>query len=304
MEKEQILIVGGTGFIGYHLAKKLIKEGLTVTSISTKPPKRLRYLSNVRYIICDISNKNSLKKKVNKYYKYIVNLGGYVDHSNNKKTLETHYDGCKNLAEFFKKKPPSSFIQMGSSVEYGNAKSPQKEDMKCDLSSNKSTYGKAKLSSSRYLINLYKRDNFPSIILRLYLSYGPKQDINRLIPYVIMSCLKNIKFDCSLGTQVRDFVHVDDVVNAIFKLLKNKKAIGQIYNLGSGKQIKIKEVIEKIKNISKGGHPRYGKIKLRKDEIKKLYPNISKIKKVINWKPKILFEKGLKSTIKSYKNLL
>ena len=304
MNKEQVLIVGGTGFIGYHLAKKLIKKGLTVTSISTKPPKRLRYLSNVRYIICDISNKNSLKKKVNKYYKYIVNLGGYVDHSNNKKTLETHYDGCKNLAEIFKKKPPSSFIQMGSSVEYGNAKSPQKEDMKCDLSSNKSTYGKAKLSSSRYLINLYKRDNFPSIILRLYLSYGPKQDINRLIPYVIMSCLKNIKFDCSLGAQVRDFVHVDDVVNAIFKLLKNKKAIGQIYNLGSGKQIKIKEVIEKIKNISKGGHPQYGKIKLRKDEIKKLYPNIRKIKKVINWKPKILFEKGLKSTIKSYKNLL
>ena len=85
---------------------------------------------------------------------------------------------------------------------------------------------------------------------------------------------------------------------------ENKKAIGQIYNLGSGKQIKIKEVIEKIKNISKGGHPQYGKIKLRKDEIKKLYPNISKIKKVINWKPKILFEKGLKSTIKSYKNLL
>jgi nucleoside-diphosphate-sugar epimerase len=64
MDKEQVLIVGGTGFIGYHLAKKLIKEGLTVTSISTKPPKRLRYLSNVRYLICDISNKNSLKKKL------------------------------------------------------------------------------------------------------------------------------------------------------------------------------------------------------------------------------------------------
>ena len=64
--------------------------------------------------------------------------------------------------------------------------------------------------------------------------------------------------------------------------------------------VKIKNIINYVKKISKGGYPQFGKIKLRKDEILTLYPNIQKAKKKINWKPKILFEKGLKSTIKYY----
>ena len=76
--KKKILIVGGTGFIGYHVAKKCIKIGWQVTSISSKSPPQKRQLRKVKYIICDITKKNILKKKVNNYYNYIVNLGGYV----------------------------------------------------------------------------------------------------------------------------------------------------------------------------------------------------------------------------------
>ena len=63
-------------------------------------------------------------------------------------------------------------------------------------------------------------------------------------------------------------------------------------------------MIKKIINISKGGVPLYGKIKFRKDEIKKLYPDIKKIKKEIKWKPRIKFDRGIKLTIKSYKDTL
>ena len=63
---------------------------------------------------------------------------------------------------------------------------------------------------------------------------------------------------------------------------------------------KIKKIVENVKKINKGGHPQFGKIKFRKDEILKLYPNIEKAKNKINWKPKISFEKGLRSTIKFY----
>ena len=298
--KNNILIVGGTGFIGYHLAKKSLKKGWHVTSISSKPPKKIRYLPKVKYILCDITQKKSLKNAIRKHFKYVVNLGGYVDHSNNKKTFESHYIGCKNLAEIFLKKKPTAFIQMGSSVEYGKIKSPQKENAKCSPKSIKSIYGKAKLLSSIYLINLFKKKKFPSTILRLYLTYGPRQDINRFIPIIIEGCIKNKKFDCSEGNQFRDFVHVDDVVDAILKSLTNKNARGKIINVGSGKPRKIRNIIEQIKKISKAGYPQFGKIKLRKDEILKLYPNIKKAKNIINWKPKISFEKGLKSTIKFY----
>ena len=134
----------------------------------------------------------------------------------------------------------------------------------------------------------------------MYLAYGPKQDLNRFLPIIIKGCIKNKKFPCSQGAQLRDFTHINDVVDAILKSLTNKNARGQIINIGSGKPRKIRNVIEDVKRISKGGYPQYGAFKLRKSEILKLYPSIKKAKSIINWRPKISFEKGLASTIKYY----
>ena len=295
--KKNILIVGGTGFIGYHLAKKSLKKGWQVTSISTKPPKKIRYLPKVKYILCDITKKKSLKKNIQKTFNYVVNLGGYVDHINKKKTFKSHYIGCKNLTEIFLNKTPIAFVQMGSGGEYGRSQSPQNENSICNP---ESIYSQAKLLSSKHLINLFEKKNFPVTILRLYQAYGPKQDFNRLIPIVIKACIKNKKFPCSHGNQLRDFLYIDDVVDAILKTLKSKKARGQIINIGTGEPKKIKKIIEYIKNNLKGGYPQFGKIKLRKDEILKIYPNIKKAKNKINWIPKISFDKGLTLTIKSY----
>ena len=296
-KNKNILIIGGTGFIGYHLAKICLKKGWSVTSISTKFPKKNRHLPKVKYTFCDIAKKESLKRSINKSFTYVVNLGGYVDHSNKKKTYDSHYEGCRNLTGIFLDKPPKAFVQMGSSVEYGNLKSPQKENGKCNP---QSIYGKSKLKASNHLIDLFKKKKFPSTILRLYLAYGPKQDLNRFLPIIIMGCKKNKKFPCSRGTQFRDFVHVNDVVDVIIKSLTNKNARGQIMNIGSGKPRKLRNIIKYVQKFSNGGYPEFGKIKLRKDEILKIYPSIKKAKKLVNWKPRISFEKGIKNTIKSY----
>lgn len=302
MKKKKLLVVGGTGFIGYNLCKEATKKDWIVSSISTKQPKKKRFLKKVKYIICDIRKAKNLKKIKNKY-NYVVNLGGYVDHSHKKKTYESHYKGCKNLANFFLNKKISSFIQLGSSIEYGNLKSPQKENFKCSLAKVKSTYGKSKLLATNYLLNLFKEKNFPITILRLYLAYGPHQDINRFIPITIDGCLNNISFNSSKGTQKRDFIYISDVINLIFKCLKNKNSKGEIFNVGTGKPKKIKKIIEDIKNNIKRGNPLYGKIGFRKDEILNLYPSIAKAKKKLNWKPKIDFKKGLNNTIQYYKSL-
>ncbi len=161
--KKKILIVGGTGFIGYHLAKKSLKKGWQVTSISSNRPKKIRYLPKVEYICCDIRNKKLLRKSIRKAFDYVVNLGGYVDHSNKRKTFKSHYGGCKNLSEIFLKKTPLSFVQIGSSLEYGISSSPQKENVKCNLNTIKSIYGKAKLLSSRHIIELFKKKIFPQL---------------------------------------------------------------------------------------------------------------------------------------------
>lgn len=300
MNKKKILITGGTGFIGYHLAKKCIEYNWSVTSLSTKKPKKERKLDKVNYVFCDISNKNNITKKINNNYDYVVNLAGYVDHSNKKKTKISHYNGCKNLSSLFIGSNIKKFVQIGSSIEYGKTRSPQIENND-NFQKVYSVYGNAKLLSTKFLLSLKKKFSFPVTIIRLYLVYGPYQDINRVIPVTILNAINNSNFDCSDGSQYRDFTYIDDVIKAIIKVLKNKKTNGQIINIGSGKPYNIKKLILKICRLIGSGKPNFGKIKLRKDEIIKLYPNISKAKKILMWKPKISLNLGLKRTINYFK---
>ena len=132
--------------------------------------------------------------------------------------------------------------------------------------------------------------------------YGPKQDVNRFLPTIIKRCIKNKKFPSSKGDQLRDFLYVDDAAEAIIKSLTNKNAIGQIINIGSGKPFKVKNVIKDISTISKGGLPEFGKIKLRKEESLKIYPDIKKAKNKIKWVPRSNFKKEINKLILFYKN--
>ena len=300
--KKKILIVGGTGFLGHHLAQKCLRNGLQVISLSRNKPKKERLLKKVKYLYADISNKKQLKYRLNFRLDYVVNFGGDVDH-HGKNTLKSHFDGCKNLVDIFKKKKIEKFVQIGSSVEYANQKSPNIEQNKTvKVSELKSKYAKAKLSSTNFLINIFKKEKFPSTIFRPYLIYGPGQDINRLIPFVIKNCLEDKSFPCSNGQQYRDFIYIDDAINLIFKSLRNKKVLGEVFNLCSGKPIKVKDIIRYIKKKIKKGNPKFGLIPLRRDEVMKFYGNPQKVKNFFNWKPKMNIKKGINKTILFYEN--
>lgn len=300
----KILIIGGTGFLGYHLAKKCLTKRWDVTSISSNKPKKIRFLPKVKYLILDITKKKLILNKIKTNYDYVVNLGGYVNHTEKLKTYKSHYNGSKNLIDFFLKKRIKSFLQVGSCIEYGKNKSPQKETSTAQVKDLKSTYGKAKLSATNYLLKKNKTHNFPGNVVRLYLVYGPRQDFNRFIPIIIKGCLDNSNFPCSSGSQFRDFLYVDDAIKAIIRCLKNKNLNGEILNIGSGQPKKIKKVIYLIKNFIKLGNPLFGKIKMRNDEITRLYPDIKKASKKIDWKPKIKFNDGIAKTINFYKKIL
>ena len=96
--KKKLLVAGGTGFIGYHLAKKAIKKGFLVTSLSSKKPKPNRYIKSVRYIICNTLNIKLLKKKLNQEYDLVVNLSGYVNHQEKKKNLLNSLSGVQKFS--------------------------------------------------------------------------------------------------------------------------------------------------------------------------------------------------------------
>ena len=296
--KKKILIVGGTGFIGFHLAKKCLKKKFNVFSLSKSRPKKIRLLKKVKYIFGNIQNKNNLKV-LNEYnFDYVVNCGGYVDHINKKVTYNTHVNGSKNLYNFFKDKKIKLFLHIGSSSEYGKKHSPISENV---ISKPSESYGKSKLMATNFLLKKNKENNFPVVIIRFFQLYGPYQDTNRFIPFIINKCILGANFDCSPCTQKRDFLYIDDAINSIMIFLGNRKYAGQIFNIGSGKPIILKKIIISVIKIIKKGSPKFGKLKLRPDEPKKLFPNLNKAKKYLRWRSTTSFKKGLYKTIKFYK---
>lgn len=302
--KYNILVTGGSGFIGTHFISELQnKKKFNIYSLSQKKLKKEKQKKNVKYIFCKLQNKRELKKKLNFRLDFIVNLAGHINHSEIKKTYNTHYIGLRNLAEIFSKKKVMKFLQIGSSVEYGFLKSPQKEINQANVSKIKSVYGRSKLLSTNYLLKLCKEKKFPVIILRPYLIYGPGQSLDRLIPITILNCMKNASFNCSTGKQIRNFMYVKDFSKVLYKFLFIKTN-GEIFNIGSQKNYEVKFIINRIRSLIGKGNPRYGKIKLRKDEPLNLFPNLIKFKKFIKFRNETKIDVGLKKTISYYQNEL
>ncbi len=283
--RKTLLVIGGTGFIGFHLLKKSINLGWVSYSASRKKPFKKKRLKKVKYINVDIKNSKNLKNKLNKNYDFIVNLS------------DVPYSKNKSFINFISKKKIKKYIQVGSSAEYGKSKKTLVENLKCRPIS---AYGKNKLKNTTDTIEIYKNKAFPSIVVRLFQVYGPLDDEKKIIPFTIKNCLKNRYFNLTQGFQTRDFCHIDDVVNAIIKLLetRNSKVLGKIFNIGFGKSISIKKLVEKIKRKIGKGFPVFGKKRLSVKEIIHSRSSIKKIRKHIRWSPKISLDKGLEDLLK------
>lgn len=293
---EHLLIAGGTGFIGSHLAKHFKVKGWKVTSISLKKPKKKRFVKGVKYKLLNLTNMREIESKLLDEYSYVVNLSGHTSNLYSsklkKKIFKSHFNGTKNLINFIEKKKIKKFIQIGSSAEYGKAKSPLKESIYCRPNN---IYGQAKLKATNYVLSIAKKKKVPVNVLRFFQVYGPKQGENRAVMQILKFCMKNKTFPASDGKQIRDFCYIQDAIEAINLTMKSKIS-GEIINIGYGKGLSIKKLIRIIKKISGGGNPKFGVLKSRNHENQILIPSISKAKKILKWYPKIKIEKGIKIT--------
>ena len=299
-QKEHLLIIGGTGFIGFHLAVAAKKKGWKVTSISLKKPKKDRKVEDVNYFFLDISNFKKLKRKLKGKFTFVVNLSGYSSNkykNSSDSCFKSHFLGTVNLTKILIKKKIKKFVHAGSSAEYGNIPGPQGEDALCSPTND---YGKSKLLTTNYLQLIHKKENFPVTILRFFSVYGPKQNKDRVIPQIIHGCLSGKRFGVSKGIQYRDFCFVEDIVIAIIKTLKTAKANGKIINIGSGKPTKIKNIVYKIKKIIGKGKPEFGKIRYSKNENMNVYAKVLNAKKILKWKINFSFKEGLNRTIETH----
>jgi len=301
--KEKLLVIGGTGFIGFHIAKEGLNKGFEVYSLSKNPPNEKRYLSKVVYINIDLLNKDNLFDHLkNLEINYVVNSMGYVDHrlfnNGGDEVFQNHFLATKNLIYSLNKKNLKCFLHLGSSDEYGSNPSPQLEESR---ESPISPYSLAKVSTCHMLQMLYRTEKFPATILRLFLVYGPNQNNDRFLPFIIQESIKNKEYLVSPGEQMRDFCYVDDVIKAIFIALKNENIFGEVINIASGDPVKINTILNKVLKVLKKGKPIIGGINYRDNESMSLYASVQKAKNLLGWKPEISLDEGLAKTIYYFK---
>jgi nucleoside-diphosphate-sugar epimerase len=299
----KLLVVGGNGFIGRHIVMHAYELGWQVTSLSLNVPVKKEY-QGVCYLGADISDKESLSKALTQNsFDYVVNCGGYIDHSlysdTGRNMIDCHFTGVLNLVEIINKEHIKTFINIGSSDEYGDLMAPQNE---LKRESPISPYSLGKLASTHFLQMLWRTENFPSVTLRLFLTYGPGQNYHRFLPQIIKGCLDDNSFPVSAGEQLRDFCYIKDTVIAIFTAMNCEEARGEVINIASGQPVAIRSVIATVRKLIGKGDPKYGEIAYRSNENMELYADISKAKALLNWEPKVNFETGLRLTIQWVKH--
>ena len=314
---KKIIVTGGLGFIGSNLIDLLIKKNFSVINID-----KISYSSNF-YNLKEYNNSNKYKfikcnigerkfKKVLFKYKpiCIFNLAAetHVDRSidNPEHFVQSNIVGVYKLLEYFKEysqKFSSKLIHISTDEVYGDIlKGRTSEKYPYNPSS---PYAASKAASDHLVQSYVRTYKIPAIITNCSNNYGPKQHPEKLIPKLIYNILNNKPLPIyGKGMNSREWIFVKDHCEALIKIFKKGK-IGNFYNIGSNKNLTNLKVCEHLISVAKknsilGTKVKINFIKDRPGHDIRYALNSNKIKKELNWKPRINFKEGIKLTFDWY----
>ena len=316
---KKIIVTGGLGFIGSNLIEVLLKKNFYVINIdkgtySSNFYNTKDFIKSKKYkfIKLDIAN-----KKIGKIFKKfkpsgIFNLAAetHVDRSIDSpgNFIQSNIVGVYNLLECFKifsRKNKSKLIHISTDEVYGDVLKGRTDENHPYQPS--SPYAASKAASDHLVSSYIRTYNLPAIVTNCSNNYGPKQHPEKLIPKLIYNIMKNRPLPIyGKGTNCREWIYVKDHCEALIKIFKSGK-IGETYNIGSNKNLNNLEVSRKLIKISKKSQ-KLGKnvkilfVKDRPGHDIRYALDSNKIKKKLNWHPKISFEKGIKLTFDWYTN--
>jgi len=311
----KILLTGSEGFIGSHLAEKLVKNGHELTCLVLynsfnswgwldKIDNKIK--KNIKIVTGDIRDEFLVKSLIKKNTDVVINLAALIgipySYRSPKSYFETNSMGILNILNSSINSNVKKIIHTSTSEVYGTPKYiPIDEN---HLVSAQSPYAASKIAADQIALSYNKSFNLPVTILRPFNTFGPRQSLRAIIPTIVTQLIKNKVLKLGSLYPTRDLTFVDDTVDAFVSTLNKKKDIGEIINIGSGFEISVKDLvsqISKIMGVKIDIQKEKERIRPKKSEVDRLYADIKKAKKILNWTPKYTkkngFEKGLKKTI-------
>ena len=306
---KNVILTGGCGFIGSHLCELLIDKGYKVYVIDnlySGKKNNLPKSKNIIFIKEDILNKKKISKKLKNIKIFAVfHLAAMADIVPSivdpEKYIDTNVMGTTKILEIAREKKSKKFVYIASSSCYGMPqKFPTSENSKIEC---EYPYALSKNIGEQITMHWKKIYKMNCNSIRLFNVYGPRSRTSGAYGAVFGVFLAQIlkKFPLTVvgdGKQSRDFTYVTDVVEGIYKVFKQGKN-GEIYNLGTGKASSINKIISLL------NYKNRIKLPVRPGEPNKTLASINKIKKHLNWRPKININEGvseMKNNIKYWKN--
>lgn len=306
------IVTGGAGFIGSHVVDGALEEGydiIVIDNFSYGKEENIAHLKNNKKVriyrkdICE--DLNDLFKGVDVVFHLaaLPRVQYSIDHP--EIAHKTNVEGTANLLEMSRKNKVKRFVFMSSSSVYGDQeKMPYTEDMKPNPMS---PYALHKLVGEEYCDLYYRLYGLETVSMRGFNIFGPRQDPSGgyacLVPRFVHLINKDIRPTIyGDGEQTRDFIYVKDVADALMLAAKteNKKAFGQVFNIGSGKRFSVNQVTKMIMEAAKKNmEPIHGPPVV---EPRNTLADIKKAKELLGWQPKYDFDKGMKETFKFFKD--
>lgn len=296
-----VLITGASGFIGRHLLREI---SCGDTEIHTLGREKVAFSHPVHQHTGDIGDVTFVRKCLKETEpETIFHLAAYKERSTTVESLytsiETNLVGSLNLFSAAKEAGSvKSIITLGTAEEYGNNILPFNEKVR---ESPASPYSFSKLCVTHLAELFWHLYDLPVTVIRPTLAYGPGQGAEMFLPALITSLRNNVPFSMTPGNQTRDFIYVEDLVEALLISAQTSRSRGQIINIGSGCPVKLAEIAHMVEQIM----DRYGLVHLggqpyRKNEVMNYYVDLKKAEDLLQWHATTPLETGLQKTIAHY----
>jgi UDP-glucose 4-epimerase len=311
------LITGGAGFIGSHLAERLLRDGhdvLVLDNLSTGSIDNIAHLKSVprfSYVIDTITNEPLLAEMIDAcdvVFHLAAAVGVKLIVEQPVHTIETNVHGTEVVLKHANKKKKLVCLASTSEVYGKSVEVPFRESADLVLGATQKhrwAYACSKLLDEFLALAYWKEKKLPVVIVRLFNTVGPRQtgQYGMVLPTFVRQALAAHPITVfGDGTQSRSFTHVGDVVWALVRLVQEPRAIGEVFNVGNTGEVTIRELAERVKVMTGSNSPiqmvPYDQAyEAGFEDMPRRAPDISKIGKLIGYKPQVELEEIIRTVV-------